>query len=865
MRDKSRALLSCLLKNDRVISVKCCQAEQYIHECATLKNKYGLRDGDRVLLLTENNCDMFTGFLALSVNRLAVVLADASLPVSELSALISKCNISAAFTDRKWLTLSSNRPIPVFDTWKTDSGLSVLADMPAPHDSEPTPNTAAIIFSSGTTSRTKPVELPYDCLIYAQEQNSATFYIDRFPRRHPGMTAFPMAHVSGLCICTAIFLSGRTLALIDDLTAAAIKKSFHIFQPVVFAMIPKVFDMFADGLTEEITKRGKLATFTRLRHISSFFRKKLGIRSVGRFIMTPFRRPLFGRILKGIGGGGTPWKPETLELLLDLGIRYTDLYTTTECAFYIASTGQERNPPLDAVAKADSNKYGHITICDPDENGIGEIRVKTRFIMNGYYGDPESTRAAFDENGYFITGDLGRIADNGYLYITGRKKDTILMHSGKKTSPAELAELFGHLFGSTAFAFVGMPSDDPGCDDIHLFIETESLTEKDLSELEERILCWQRSNAPLYPVRKIHRITELPKTKIGKIKSYLLKEQAAREAADGAEKTAPENGSTPRPPAAVPDDDILAGVIRLIRKYGHTERDITGGEDLLTELGVDSLDLLNIAAAIEEEYDIRLPEESEARITPAGITEYIRRVKTHPAPSNTEIYDSDAPQYPRKRNAIHRNTYRILRRLAEKLYRFDIAGLENIRPDEHYIFCPNHLSYLDGLWLCTALGDRASDPEHIGCLAKQELMRHAFTRFCITIFGAVPVDQNGNPAAAFSQLCRFLKNGNDVIIYPEGTRSTDGRLGAFKNGAADFSVMTGTSIIPVAVRGAFEAYPRSALLPRIRDKNHRKITLRFTFCKPIDPFGKSAGEITDLVRNAIRDRLDAYAAPPDST
>jgi long-chain acyl-CoA synthetase len=862
-RNKERTAISCIMKKGNVLSVSFDRLYQYAGECAGVKSRYGLRDGDRVLLMAGNNCDMLIGYLALSYHHLTVVLADPGTPEKELKALINTCEISAAFIEKKSLRLLEEQSqIPVFDTWTIQKGLSVLIDRPNAQKALPTPATAAIIFSSGTTSKMKPVEISYDAIIYAEEQDCRACGLNPKTARYPTFLAFPMTHISGLCTGMCMFLYEVELGTVEQMNATTLKAGMEIFAPGTFGMVPKVFDLFIDKLYEELDRKKLMPFFRLLRAISSFFRKKLGIRWVGRICMTPFRRALFGKHMRNVGGGGAPWKPETVEVLQDLGLHFFNVYASTECGFYISVSGREKECPSASVGKADSNAFGEVVIKNPDADGVGEICTRTKFIMNGYYGDAEQTRNAFDEEGYFKTGDNGYVDQNGYLYITGRKKETILLQSGKKISPFDLSELFGPLLEGQSYAFVGVPVEQEGYDRIHLFIEKGQMSETKQLELQEQILSYQRSFAPLYPIRKIHYIREIPLTKIGKTKGYILKELAL-EAERNAETVKPdrrqERAAKPKQaqePGSASEADILKDVIRIIQKYGNVEQELTGMEDLTAELGIDSLGMMEICTAIEEKYHVSIGKFLMILPNAVEIAEYIQ------APFLEELQkeqqtkgEFNAFDFPKKRNFLHKGVYAFLMWLSRRVYTFEVRGLEHIKEGGQYIFCPNHVTHLDGLWTWTALGKKAPKPDRIGCMAKKEHLESGFTRFFLTMLGGIPVDRAGDSSQSVLRSLEFIREGNVFLIHPEGTRTRNGRLGPLKNGAASLSVKTGVPIVPVVFQGGYEVFPSSAKLPKLRDQNHHKYVLTFTFCEPIVPDGRSVDEITTLLGKRMEDIL----------
>jgi 1-acyl-sn-glycerol-3-phosphate acyltransferase len=140
-------------------------------------------------------------------------------------------------------------------------------------------------------------------------------------------------------------------------------------------------------------------------------------------------------------------------------------------------------------------------------------------------------------------------------------------------------------------------------------------------------------------------------------------------------------------------------------------------------------------------------------------------------------------------------------------------------------------------------------------MAKKEHLDSFFTRFFLTMLGGIPVDRSGDSSQSVLRSLEFIKEGNVFLIHPEGTRTRNGILGPFKNGAANLSIKTGVPIVPVVFQGGYEVFPSSAKMLKLRDENHHKYVLKFTFCEPIKPEGMSRDEITALLRKRIEEIL----------
>jgi long-chain acyl-CoA synthetase len=197
-------------------------------------------------------------------------------------------------------------------------------------------------------------------------------------------------------------------------------------------------------------KNGKADTLKRMIKISNFLRK-IGI---------DLRRVFFKSILDNFGGklemiisGGAALNQDIIDMFDAIGITILNGYGITECS------------PLVSCNRNKYRKNGsvgipiigeQIKIKDPDENGEGEICVKGPNVMLGYYKNPDATAAAFDEDGYFKTGDYGKLDDEGWLYITGRLKNIIILSNGKNVYPEEIEQEVQRIAGvSEVVAYAG--------------------------------------------------------------------------------------------------------------------------------------------------------------------------------------------------------------------------------------------------------------------------------------------------------------------------------------------------------------------------------------------------------------------------
>ncbi len=848
-------LVSNYMNNGRRVDLMYSRLMQQIEEFAPLKKQYGLRDGDRVLLLTPSSADAFVSFEILACNHLTVVVADPNLPKDELNRLIGEVRVSAVFTDKKHFeTICSTVSVPIFETWGLTNQLCLLkASEGTPVLYETTPESVAIIFSSGTTSRMKAVEISYDCLIMSARRNYQVMDVEGRRSKLPFLMVFPMYHISGLACLAGMALNGLSSATVETLNPASLVGALRLFQPVQFGMVPKVLSIFIRKLEEELKKKHIYPLYMALRQVSAFFRMKFGVRSVGRAVMTPFRKALFGKNIYVMLCGGAPCTSDLASAMLDLGLNFVINYSSTECGVPILESGTDINDCLDCVGSIDSDPNVSIRIHAPDISGIGEVYVKTRYIMNGYYNDPEMTKQAFDGE-WFKTGDNGFIDEKGYLHIAGRSKDSIVLSSGKKLAPDDLENMLLPVIGmDTACSVVGVMDKVAGCDAIHVFIAGDyDDAEKD--NISAKIGAWQRTEAKQYPIKKIHFIQKLPRTSIGKVKRVELRKLLEGEE-NAAEPLAVESMNTDsrNMPA-----DTLTTVKEIVAHVAGLTEPLTGNEDLIRELGLDSLKIMEIIIEIENVFGVSVDITQKGLSTIAGIVERIEK-REQQAPEKPDHFN--AFDFPRPRKWFHRWLFRMTGLWFKNHLDIEVKGLEKIEAGERYIFCPNHQTHVDGLWVWSALGEKCPPINQIGCMAKMEHLDSAVTRLMLTVLGGIPVDRSGNATGSFQRSVDFIRAGNSFLIHPEGTRTRNGQLGTFKAGAARMSIETGVKLVPVIIDGGWEIWNYAMKYPQTKDPaTGNKRHLSIVFGDPISPDVGSEEEITAMLHDVISGMLEQKAS-----
>lgn len=285
---------------------------------------------------------------------------------------------------------------------------------------------ASIVFTSGTTGKGKGVMLSQANIGLDMTLGMYNFDITRktlhvLPPHHTfGSTVNYVGHLSQGC---EVYISSGIKHVSDE-----IKEQ----QPTHLILVPAFLEVMNRKIWGTARKQGKEGLLKAMMKVSNLLRK-VGI---------DVRRILFASVLSAFGGklelvicGGAKLDEEIIRTFDALGITVLNGYGITECAPLISANRNRYQKPGSVGTPILACR---VKIDNPDENGEGEICVKGPNVMLGYYNNPEATAEVFDKDGFFHTGDYGKLDDEGWIYITGRKKNLIILSNGKNVYPEEI-------------------------------------------------------------------------------------------------------------------------------------------------------------------------------------------------------------------------------------------------------------------------------------------------------------------------------------------------------------------------------------------------------------------------------------------
>lgn len=802
-------------------------AERY----ATVLTAAGVRAGDRIAFVSESCPEWTIAFLASCKLQCTAALIDASMAAAELEEFIVRSDVRAAFFSPKTAAKFSEPlpcAFPVFNILDASvlSGYRETVDAAVPATPDGDVTTAAIIFSSGTTRKAAGIMHCHESLIQTTQM---TLEVQRIHADARFLAVLPNSHIYGL-ICQVLgpLLSGADVHYIESLNAEAVLGAFAERHPTVLPSVPKMYELFMTQIMRKINAKPLTRVMFKV-----FFPICLKKRRKNGSLLG---KKLFKSIHEGFGGcmefmcsAGAPLSKEVAEFYYGTGFNILITYGASETN--IPTIG---NRPDDIRTDSCGKPYPAVEARFSDS---GELMIRSPYMMQGYFRDPAATAAAFTKDGWFLTGDLGHFDENGYVHITGRSKENIVLSNGKKMAPDDVEEKYSALPGVKEFVICGVPRAGADYDDIHAFIVPESTAQERLDAITTAIREKSAQLVQYMRVAKTHFVSEIPRTSLQKPKRYLLKQQALSEQ--------PDTVSAEQPSGA--ENDMLSSVIAVVARIANTEASaLTPETKIFSELSIDSLSAINLALELEDIYHTNIESYYNDDMTVADLVTALqnKRVKN-------KAIGQENVEYPQDKNASDYRAYAFFRGLARRVYRLRFHGVENVPAKSGCILCANHVSKIDYLYVSAAFPKERFFK--LCCMAKKELFRNdVFSRKLIKSTGMVPVDRSGINMKTMNSLCARLQDGWDVVIHPEGTRSPDGIFREMKSGAAVLAIDAGVPIVPVYINGAFEIFPRDRKMMRFFDwKHRRRFPIDVEFGTPIASAGKDVSALTKEVQDAI--------------
>ena len=784
----------------------------------------GTGRGERILIFAENRVGWIFAFYSVWATRGTAVPVDASATVSDVAYILKDCTPTTVWTTRT----KQETVMAAMKESGVEARVYLIEDLEAvpcnaakasvEYDEE---DTALIIYTSGTTGSPKGVMLSFRNILV--NINAVYREVPIFSEETRTLVLLPLHHVLPLVGTVVIpMYCGCGVALCPTMSGPDIMETLQRGQIAIMVGVPRLWQTLYAGIMKKIN--------------ASFVARNL-FKLCARVNNVKFSRRVFGTVHKKMGGhiqylvsGGAALDREIALGLQTLGLELLEGYGMTEAAPMIAFTR-----PGDLVPNCVGLplKAMDVRIID------GEICAKGPNIMQGYYNRTEETAAVIDKDGYLHTGDLGSIDEKGRIYITGRSKEIIVLSNGKNVQPNEIEYKLEKYAQRVKEAAVVQDGDLLRAIIVPVKEWARDLTDEEVEEVLKREVL-EPYNLTVTNYKKLMSLyvyrEELPRTKLEKLQRFKLKDILAG-------KTLKTSAETSLPEPTFEEYQI-------IKKYIEAEKKIKlrPTDHIETDLAFDSLDMVQMEGFIEQTFGTKV----NASTMPTyrnieAMAAYVAESKTCMESVEEEDWNkflhTNSSHLKLPKTSFIMTLMAGLTRLVFKTYnRLEVKGRENLPVEGPFILAPNHQSYLDGPLLSAALPVKVlrrsyfyADEKHVRGRMAKAMARH----------NNVVLMERGNLRNSILKLSEVLKQGRNLVIFPEGTRTRSGQMGSFKKTFAILAREMQVPIVPVRIQGAYDAMPRSSAF----FKPH-KITLEFL--SPVLPAqDETYEEITESIKKNI--------------
>ena len=797
-----------------------------IREAKYISKVLGIEKGEKVVNFMENRPEFICSFFGIWNSKGVPINIDAGYTAEELEYILTDADPKVIMTSNKNLKVAeeaiklSGKNIRIINCDEIKSPEDFEVDEYVIYSPEPE-DIGVLLYTSGTTGKPKGVVLTFDNLM---SNVDAIIEIKMATPKDRLLALLPYHHVLPLSINLLMAIHiGTLVVLIDELSASAILGALQKYKITIVVGVPRLWEMIHKGLMEKI-KSSKIA------NLLFELCKKVKSVTLSKIVFKKVHQALGGNI-RYLVSGGAKLDPNIMDDFKVLGIKVLEGYGLTETSPIIAFTR-----PDDVYIGTVGKTIPGVEVKIADD---GELLVKGRNVLKEYYNKPEATKEAKDENGWFHTGDLGKI-ENGYITIIGRKKEMIVLSNGKNINPIDIENEIAK--GSDLIKEIAVMEHNN-----HLlalvYPDFKLIKERSIINITET-LKWDiidsyNINAPAY--RKILEIKivkdEFPKTKLGKLRRFMLKD-ILKNLEDGGE-----NSHKERPE----DPESKTREFQTLAQYIKEEKgeNIYPDSHIEIDLGLDSLDIIQLNSFIEKTFGFKIKEEETVDLKVIkDICEYIRKnsKEYHLEKINWSEILKESIDYPLPSSNMIWLTKIFFAPILKFYLGLKIKGIEKLSKEPRIIIC-NHESFIDAFAVQRLFkGDMLKNTYYF---AIKKHFDKAGLRFMANHGNIILMDINENLKESLQISAEVLKEGKNLVIFPEGARTRDGKLQDFKK---FFGILSKELNIPVTVLGidgAYESMPFGSIFPR-------PAKIKLEVLGEVNPSGLSVEEIVNNSKEIIR-------------
>lgn len=682
---------------------------------------------------------------------------------------------------------------------------------------------ASLIFTSGTTGQPKGVMLSHKNFTNMVSMLASVFDMTT---SDGVLSVLPLHHTFEFSTGFLTPLSrGAQITYLPDLNGEELVRAIKNGHVTGMVGVPALWELLHRRIKTKFNERAKWIgdSAELLMRANSWVRNNSPF-NLGQIIFRPIHQGLGGRI-RYLISGGSALNEQVKKDFHGLGFTILEGYGLTEASPVLTVTRPQNELLAASVGKPLPGV--EVKIVNADASGIGEVVARGANVMAGYYNNEEATRAVL-QNRWLHTGDLGRLDDEGNLYLVGRSKEIIVDTNGKNVYPDEIEELYSDSPYIKELSVVGLP-DGIG-EKVACMVVADEDYDIALSRAEVRRKVEEHfkdvsSTLPFFKRVKVLHFWdgELPRTATRKVKRREV--VAAMQVLEESMRNLPGVEPTERDHRSAGADWLL-DVVATVANRPRTEISM---DSRLTDLGFDSLMYVELASAIEqaggtlkspdtltEVYNLRELASVVARETER------ERQRDESRPRATVESKSDEEIYiPSLVRTVGNKGLDVLQRVFyERVLHMKCEGCTNIPVHTNFLVAANHVSHLDMGLVKMALGEQGRDL--VALAAADYFFDNKFKRAYMDNFtNLVPMERSGSLRKSLRHALSFLERGFNALIFPEGTRSLSGEMTDFKPVIGLLALTARVGILPVYLHGTYEALPKGSNMLKSRDVGAR--------------------------------------------
>ena len=685
---------------------------------------------------------------------------------------------------------------------------------------------ASLIYTSGTTGEPKGVMLTHENFTNLLSNLESVFDIDASDEF---VSVLPLHHTFEFTCGFLLPLSkGATVTYLEELSGEELTDALQTTEATALVGVPALWELLYRRIQGAIDDAPEpLPRVLRwLQNTNRSLRETVGL-DIGSTVFQAVHRALGGN-LRYLVSGGAALPGEILEGFYGLGFDLYEGYGLTEASPVLTVNRPDEGLEPGSVGRPLPEI--EIEIDDPGEDGVGEIVARGPNVMEGYLDLEAKTDEVLDD-GWLRTGDVGRIDSNGRLEIVGREKEVVVTSGGENVYPDELEDYYGEHEAIDELSIVGLP-DDSGSERVACLVRPdveEEAGSEAIAEAQDDIREWFRVQGSRTASHKRVRVLrfwyeDFPRTATRKIQRSdvvdLLEEMLEAERAEAEARADDE------------DDSEWAWLHATLARLADTSPDdVHGRTHLYEDLGFDSLMFVELASILENRgYRV-----SAEQLGDLQTVEDMCELLGDPDADEVDV-DAEEGALVETEEATHEQTdaWNVPPWLAgpgkellgmaqmsayENLFDVEVRGRSHIpRNNPNIVVVANHCSHLDMGLVKYALGDYgkgiralAAADYFFGTPGRKTYFQH-FTNL-------VPVERSGSLREALREANRALERGQKLLIFPEGTRSTDGKIHDFQSGLGYLVSTWDVDVLPLYLDGTYEALPKGQSLPSPTQRN----------------------------------------------